>query len=107
MHFPQDQIEKLKEAIGHAQHVLLIDPAGIDGDSIGSHLAWKLGLEQLNKQTTHYCLSPLPNKNKFLPRSEEISNQLPDLQTVDVAILCDQGDGMHGLKERFKYGDRD
>lgn len=101
MHFPQDQIEKLKQAIGQARHVLLVDPTSIDGDSIGSHLAWKLGLEQLQKQTTHFCLSALPEKNKFLPRSQEISNQLPDLRTVDVAIFCDQGEGMHGLKERF------
>ncbi|MBI4836376.1 MAG: DHH family phosphoesterase [Candidatus Abawacabacteria bacterium] len=101
MHFPPNELTKLKEAIQKASHILLIDPAGIDGDSIGSHLAWKMGLEQLGKRTTHFCISPLPNKNKFLPRSEEITDKLPEPQSVDVAILCDQGDVMHGLKERF------
>lgn len=101
MHLPQNELIRFKEAIQNAKKILLIDPAGIDGDSIGSHLAWKLGLEQLGKEIVHFSISPLPNKNKFLPRSTEITNQLPDLTQIDVTILCDQGDAMHGLKERF------
>lgn len=102
MHFPPAELTKFKKAILEAKTVLLIDPAGIDGDSIGCHLAWKHGLEQIGKKTVHFSISPLPNKNKFLPRSTEITNELPPLDEVDVTILCDQGDAMHGLKERFQ-----
>ncbi len=101
MIFDPQTLASLKNALHQAQHILLIDPAGIDGDSIGSHIAWKLGLRQLGKQVTHFCLSSLPPKYHFLRTSKEMVNVLPDFTSVDAVILCDQGDGMHGLKERF------
>ncbi len=102
MHFPQNELLEFKKAITEATTVLLIEPAGIDGDSIGCHLAWKHALEQIGKKTIHFSVSQLPRKNTFLPRSTELTNDLPDLHTVDVTIMCDQGDAMHGLKERFE-----
>lgn len=101
MDIPFEKRNELKAALEKANTILLVDPAGIDGDSIGSHLAWRLALEQLDKKVIHVCVSDIPPKYSFLPGSELIRTQLPDINTVDIAILCDQGDTMHGLKERF------
>ena len=101
MDIPFKEIDELKRVLAEAKTILLIDPVGIDGDSIGSHLAWRLALEQTGKKVLHFCLSELPPKYTFLPGHELISRQLPDFAQIDVAILCDQGDFMHGLKEKY------
>lgn len=101
MDIPLKESKELKQAFEQAKTVLLIDPVGIDGDSIGAHLAWRLALEQANKKVLHFCLSELPPKYSFLPGHQYITRELPDFQDIDVAILCDQGDYMHGLKEKF------
>lgn len=101
MNFDPQTLASLKNAIHQSKHILLIDPVSIDGDSIGSHVAWKLGLRQLGKNVTHFSLSTLPPKYYFLNTSQELVNELPDFTDVDTVILCDQGDSMHGLKERF------
>jgi phosphoesterase RecJ-like protein len=102
MEFPSQLVQALKDTLEKAKHIVLIDPYGIDGDSIGSHLAWKLALIQKGKQVTHVCVNNVPPKYEFLPRHQEIIKQLPPLHTIDAAILCDQGEGMSGLKEQFQ-----
>jgi phosphoesterase RecJ-like protein len=102
MDIPLKESKELKQAFEQAKTILLIDPVGIDGDSIGAHLAWRLALEQAHKKVLHFCLSELPPKYNFLPGHQYITRNLPDFQDIDVAILCDQGDYMHGLKEKFE-----
>lgn len=59
--------ESVLDAIRQADTVALCSHVCPDGDTLGSALAMKLGLEQLGKQATVLCQDPVPETLHILP----------------------------------------
>ena len=85
-------LEEIVEAIREARSIALVSHVNPDGDTVGSALALKLGLDKLGKQTAMFCEDKVPDRILFLKgaetyrRPEEASPERFDLLVcVDVA----------------------
>ena len=89
MNIPKEVIKAIKENEGFLGHIHLSP----DADSIGSTLALKLGLEQLDKDLTLYSEDRLPDSSEFLPSIDSVSHEkLPEMvkkQIFNVYISLD------------------
>jgi len=87
-----ERFSQAKNLIDAAGRILLVTHKYPDGDALGSSLAMKMGLEELGKQTTVYCLPEISPVYKFLPRVQEIKiNLLPEYLDADLIIGLDYG----------------
>lgn len=93
---------RLYEAIRDHRRFLILQPKGIDGDSIGCGLAWQHALQDMGRSVVHYAPSIVPKKYHFLEGWQQITGEFPDISQVEVTIVCDQGDifTQGGLGER-------
>lgn len=83
-------IEPVLEAIRGAKTIAMVSHIGPDGDTIGSALAMKLGLEQLGKQVSVFCEDKVPDVLALLPGTEDYRSALPEgrfdlLLSIDVS----------------------
>ena len=79
------QTEKLLQAIREAAHVVLFAHISPDGDTIGSMLAFKILLEQIDKRVTMVVDGTVPENLFFLPGIEAIK------KPRDIAAHIDMG----------------
>lgn len=81
--------EELAQLIRQAQTIALCGHVNPDGDTVGSCLALKLGLEQMGKQVSVFCQDKIPGNLGMLPGVEsfrqEVSGQFDLLICVDVS----------------------
>ncbi|MCH5287028.1 MAG: bifunctional oligoribonuclease/PAP phosphatase NrnA [Christensenellaceae bacterium] len=59
-------MEEIIEAIHRAETVAVVSHVNPDGDTIGSALALKLGLDKLGKRTALFCQDRVPDRIAFL-----------------------------------------
>lgn len=84
-------LEKIAERIKRAERVVLFTHIRPDGDAIGSALALKTALEQLNIPSVYCNESAMPSNLSFLPDLGEIKSELPSGK-ADLYIALDNGD---------------
>ncbi len=82
-------MKQLIQQIKNSQCVLIASHVNPDGDAIGSLLALGLALEALNIKTTLYNESDLPAVYRFLPRVNQIQNEISRIHPYDAAIILD------------------
>jgi len=79
------------EQIAKAENILIITHENLDGDALGSTLAFKFVLESLGKIVKTVCVDMVPNTFKFLPDSHKIEHDFL-FGDHDVIIILDCGD---------------
>jgi phosphoesterase RecJ-like protein len=97
---PQRQIpEQVIEAIRQADNILIASHVFPDADAIGSQLALGNIFESLGKSVFYYCQERVSSMYEFMPGSELLSKNLPDVDRFDAAVAVDCGD-------RYRLGDK-
>jgi phosphoesterase RecJ-like protein len=95
---PQKQVPSgVTEALRQANSILVASHVYPDGDAIGSQLALGDILSSLGKEIFYYCDEFSPGLFEFLPGSELIRSDFPDISDFDAAVAVDCGD-------RFRLG---
>lgn len=85
----------IKQVIHHIQRshrILIIPSAPIDGDSLGSAIAFYLMLKKLEKQVTAVCTEPIPPSYNFLPISKTFENEFLASQDFIVTLDCSEAE---------------
>ena len=80
-------LDNILEEIKKANTIAIVVHENPDGDAIGSALAMKLALEQLNKDAD-VIIPEYPSAFSFLPGVEKIKKE-SDIQEYDLAIALD------------------
>jgi phosphoesterase RecJ-like protein len=80
-----------------ADNLLIVSHVFPDGDAMGSQLALGEILESLGKKVYYYCEELVSPMYEFMPGSEKLKNDLPDISVFDAAVAVDCGD-------RFRLG---
>ena len=84
-------LDGVMAAIRAAQSVAIVCHISPDGDTVGSALAVRLGLMQLDKTVTLYCQDKIPGVLCFLPGAE--SFRMPETaEDVDLLLCLDVAD---------------
>jgi phosphoesterase RecJ-like protein len=78
----------LNKAIDANASFLLSSHLSLDGDCVGSQLAFMWYLKSKGKKAVCYCADPLPQKLAFLKDSELISQTRPQ-ETFDALVILD------------------
>jgi len=94
---PKQVPDQIVEALFQAKNILVVCHVFPDVDAIGSQLALGNILESLGKNIFYYCNEFVPGMYEFMPGSEQLDNNLPDLSQFDAAVAVDCGD-------RFRLG---
>jgi len=98
MPIPRKQVpEQITEALLQADNILIAGHMFPDGDALGSQLALGEILESLGKDVFYYSEEQVSTMYEFLPGSEKLRHELPDINSFDAAIAVDCGD-------RFRLG---
>lgn len=82
-------MKKVIDAINKHSKFLITAHVNLEGDSVGSQLAMKELLESLGKKVVIIDSDPVPGHYKFLPRSEEISNDIDKDLDYDAIVVLD------------------
>lgn len=86
-----DALGEAVRVLAGAGHVLVTSHERPDGDAIGSLLAAAEVCEALGAVVTRFHIDPVPTNLQFLPRADEITDQLPG-SPVDVTLFVDCGE---------------
>lgn len=86
-------LEGIIEAIHGAKTVALVSHVNPDGDTVGSALALKLGLERLGKTVVAFCRDKVPDNIMFLRGAGDLRRleDMPDAR-FDLLICVDVAD---------------
>lgn len=89
-----DQINNIVVELKNAKSVLICIHESPDGDAIGSMLALGKALKDMKKDTTMYCVDPVPIKHRFLSGWETVTSDAKILEgrTFDIFVMLDCGD---------------
>lgn len=82
-------IQKIVDIINRYQKFLVTAHVKLDGDAVGSELAFYFLLKSLGKDVAVYNQDKTPDNYRFLPGSEVILNTLPSPDSFDVAVILD------------------
>ncbi|MCX5829118.1 MAG: bifunctional oligoribonuclease/PAP phosphatase NrnA [Deltaproteobacteria bacterium] len=82
-------IRKIVDIINRHQKFLITAHVKLDGDAVGSELAFYLLLRGLGKDATIYNQDKTPDNYRFLPGSDIIRNTLPPPDSFEVAFILD------------------
>jgi len=82
-------IQKIVDIINRHQRFLITAHVKLDGDAVGSELAFYLLLRCLGKDATIYNQDKTPDNYRFLPGSDIILNTLPPPDSFEVAFILD------------------
>ena len=94
---PKQVPSQIIEALLKANNVLIVSHVFPDGDALGSQLALAEIFESLGKKTYCYCQEFVLAMYEFLPGSEKVKYELPEISQFDAAVAVDCGD-------RFRLG---
>jgi bifunctional oligoribonuclease and PAP phosphatase NrnA len=84
--------KQFSKLVRENRRFLISGHVGPDGDVIGSTLALALGLKKLGKKAIAFNPDGCPAYLKFLPKSEIITDRIPDDLTETILITVDSGD---------------
>ena len=86
------KIEQFTKALEDKKNILITFKKHFDGDAIGSSLALKLFLEQLNKRVDIVCADfVLPTQYSFLKHSQKISPRFAINKAKSINTMCSIG----------------
>ncbi|MEK9132769.1 MAG: DHH family phosphoesterase [Patescibacteria group bacterium] len=89
------------DLINGAKRILLVSHKRPDGDTLGASLALHFGLTQMGKKTVLACIDDIPQRLRFLPKSEEFVREF-NLSQFDLIIISDAGAyHMTGFHEKY------
>ena len=94
---PKQVPRQVTEALRQANNILIASHVFPDGDALGSQLAMGDILSSLGKKVYYYCEEFISTMYEFMPGSELLRSDLPDLSHFDAAVAVDCGD-------RFRLG---
>jgi phosphoesterase RecJ-like protein len=95
---PAKQVpSQITETLHQADNVLIVSHVFPDTDALGSQLALGEILESLGKKVYYYNEEFVAAMFEFLPGSEKLKSDLPDMAPFDAAVAVDCGD-------RFRLG---
>ena len=97
---PKQVPSPITAALLQADNILIASHVFPDADALGSQLAFGEILESLGKKIFYYCEEFVSTMYEFLPGSEKLTNDLPDLALFDAAVAVDCGDRFRLGKER-------
>lgn len=72
MKFSSSQIQPLQELLAKPQKVVILSHRNPDGDALGSSLAWKFFLEQINHTATYISPNACSANLKWIPGTDTI-----------------------------------
>ncbi|HET8670043.1 MAG TPA: DHH family phosphoesterase, partial [Candidatus Saccharimonadales bacterium] len=81
------EAEKIRDILGGAQHIVIVQADNPDGDSLGSALALEHILGDMGKSVYLYCGVDIPSYLRYLPGWDRITKELPP--NFDAAIIVD------------------
>ena len=82
-------IKEIIEAINKGQNFLITSHVRLDGDALGSELAFYLMLKDLGKKAVVYNQDSTPAHYRFLPAAQNIVHELGDVEQYDIAFVLD------------------
>jgi len=82
-------IDKIIEVVRQCQRFLITSHVRLDGDALGSELAFYLVLKGLGKDVVVFNEDPTPENYLFLPGAAEITHHLEDPLLYEAAFLLD------------------
>lgn len=82
--------QRTKREIEKAEKILLIAHRKPDGDTLGSCIALKYALADLNKQVTMACIDEIPERYSYMPDIRDFITEF-DFHEYDLLIVCDAG----------------
>jgi phosphoesterase RecJ-like protein len=85
------EADKIREILGNAKHIVIIQADNPDGDSLGSALALEQILGDMGKEPYLYCGAGIPSYLTYLPGWDRVSKELP--QQFDASIIVDTSAG--------------
>jgi phosphoesterase RecJ-like protein len=92
------EAEKIKELIGHAERILILQADNPDADSLGSALALEHILGDMGKTPYLYCGMHIPDYLHYLEGWDRVSDELP--KQFDLSIIVDtSADSLFGILE--------
>ena len=94
---PRPVPDQITEALRQAKSILIASHVFPDADAIGSQLALGNILESQGKKIFYYCDEFVSGMYEFMPGSEQLDSNLPDISQFDAAVAVDCGD-------RFRLG---
>ena len=94
---PRPVPDQITEALSQAKSILIASHVFPDADAIGSQLALGNILESQGKKIFYYCDEFVSGMYEFMPGSEQLDSNLPDISQFDAAVAVDCGD-------RFRLG---
>ena len=84
-------LERIAELIKKSKKIVIFTHVRPDGDALGSAMALKTALDELNISSTYCSESPMPSNLAFIPGLECVKQELPNEQ-ADLYIALDNSD---------------
>src|SRR5687767_2664652 len=81
------EAEKIREILGKAQHVVIMQADNPDGDSLGSALALEQILGDMGKEPYLYCGVDIPSYLAYLQGWDRVGKELPPI--FDATVIVD------------------
>lgn len=85
-------LQRIEDLVVRKKVFLITAHEKLDGDALGSELAFWHLLKGMGKEATIYNQDPTPANYRFLPGSDRIVHTLPDPKEFEVAVILDCGD---------------
>ena len=85
-------LEAVMEAIRAAKKIALVCHVSPDGDTVGSALAMRLGLMEMDKQVTLFCQDKIPDVLSFLPGADGFCMPEAAEECFDLLLCLDVSD---------------
>lgn len=82
-------LQEIAEALRAGGRFLVTSHVRLDGDALGSELAFALALRQMGKEAVVYNQDQTPQQYRFLPGSEDIVHVLPPIEGFDAVVVLD------------------
>ncbi len=81
------EADQIKQLLGDAQHIVILQADNPDGDSLGSALALEQILGDLGREPYMYCGVDMPGYLRYLPGWDRVQKELP--KKFDASIIVD------------------
>jgi len=85
-------MREIIEAIQHGRKFLVTAHVRLDGDALGSELAFYFMLKALGKEAVVYNQDRTPERYRFLPGTQYITHILDQVEGFDAAVILDCSD---------------
>jgi len=82
-------VNEIIAAINEGQSFVITAHVRLDGDALGSELAFYLMLKDMGKKAVIYNQDETPEQYRFLPGAQNIVNELGDIGQYDVGVVLD------------------